>query len=68
MHNLKVISSLYNYFYDIIVIASKGKEVKLMSTNKKRRKQNRQMDLYKIFELTLKLLEIIFAFYYNTNL
>lgn len=63
MHNLKVISSLYNYFYDIIVIASKGKEVKLMSTNKKRRKQNRQVDLYKIFELLLKLLEIIVKWY-----
>lgn len=63
MHNLKVISSLYNYFYDIIVIASSGKEVKLMSTNKKRRKQNRQVDLYKIFELLLKLLEIIVKWY-----
>ncbi len=46
----------------LIVIASNGKEVKLMSTNKKRRKQNRQIDLYKIFELLLKLLEIIFTF------
>ncbi|MBP2070906.1 hypothetical protein [Thermoanaerobacterium butyriciformans] len=33
-----------------------------MSTNKKRRKQNRQLDLYKIFKLLLKLLEIILAF------
>lgn len=46
----------------LIVITSNGKEVKLMSTNKKRRKQNRQIDLYKIFELLLKLLEIIFTF------
>lgn len=50
------------YHLGLIVTTSKGKEVKLMSTNKKRRKQNRQIDLYKIFKLLLKLLEIIFAF------
>jgi len=50
------------YHLELIVTTSKGKEVKLMSTNKKRRKQNRQIDLYKIFKLLLKLLEIIFAF------
>ena len=47
----------------LIVMTSKGKDVKLMYTNKKRRKQNRQIDLYKIFELLLKLLEIIVKWY-----